>query len=114
MDPLLAGKEPDIADATYYGEDDTVVERITTGRRFLFTLLFWIIARLVVVVIGFVVLFELCYTLITKRPPSPRVVRFGHRLVRYEYDLGQFVTYNQEELPFPFDDFPHETEPLNA
>lgn len=98
-----------MTEAADYGENASVVERPATGRRVLYTLFFWIVARLVAVVLWFVVLFELCYALITKRPPSSRVVRFGHRLVRYEFDIGQFVTYNQEELPFPFNDFADET-----
>ena len=92
----------------------TVISRGATGKRILFTILFIIIARLVTAVLGFVVLFELVFAFITKQPPSERVTRFAHRMVRYGYEIGQFVTYNEEQMPFPFDDFPSGTEPVDV
>ena len=84
----------------------TVITRGATGKRILFTILFLVIVRLVTAVLVFVILFELLFALITKQPPSERVTRFAHRMVRYGYEIGQYVTYNKEQTPFPFDDFP--------
>jgi hypothetical protein len=38
------------------------------------------------------------------------VTRFAHRIVLYAYEIGQYVTYNKEQQPFPFDDFPVDSE----
>ncbi|MDA2934448.1 DUF4389 domain-containing protein [Acidobacteria bacterium AH-259-D05] len=95
-------------------DEATVISRGTTGKRILFTILFMIIFRLVGVVLAFVILFELLFSLITKEPPSKRVTRFAHRMVRYGYEIGQYVTYNQERQPFPFDDFPNDPESVDV
>ncbi len=92
----------------------TVISRGTSGKRVLFTILFIVIARLVTAVLLFVILFELLFAFITKQPPSERVTRFAHRMVRYGYEIGQYITYNEEQMPFPFDDFPNGPEPVDG
>ncbi len=91
-------------------DEATIINRGTTGKRILFTILFMIIFRLVGVVLSLVILFELLFSLITKRPPSERVTHFAHRIVLYGYEIGQYVTYNKDEQPFPFDEFPIDPE----
>ena len=88
------------------GDEATAIGRSATGKRFLFTVLFVVVVRLIEAVLALVVLYELGYTLITKRPPRTRVTRFAHRIVRYVYDIGQYITYNKSQRPFPFDNFP--------
>jgi predicted membrane protein len=95
-------------------DEATMISRGTTGKRILFTILFMIIFRLVGVVLVLVILFELLFSLITKEPPSERVTRFAHRMVRYGYEIGQYVTYNKEQQPFPFDDFPNDPERVDV
>ena len=68
---------------------------------------------LIEAVLAFVVLFELVYTLITKRSPNSRVARFAHRILRYGFDIGEYMTCNKDQLPFPFDDLPNGTEPID-
>ena len=92
----------------------TLIDRGTTGKRVLLTLFFFFVIALLEAVLAFVVLFELAYSLITQRPPTARVTRFAHRILRYGFDVGQYVTYNKNELPFPFDDLPNGVEPSNA
>ncbi len=91
-------------------DETALIGRGTTGKRVLFTILFMIIFRLVEVVLSLVILFELLFALITQKPPSERVARFAHRIVLYGYEIGQYVTYNKEQEPFPFDEFPIESE----
>ena len=86
--------------------DETVISRGDTGIRLLYTILFLIIRELLKTLTGLVVLFELLFTLITKQAPSERVTRFAHQVVWYSYVIGRYITYNQEEPPFPFADFP--------
>jgi predicted membrane protein len=98
-----------------YNDDDAIdIERTTTGKRILFTILFAIIFELLKAVLACVVLFELVYSLITTRPPNARVSRLAHRMLRYGFEIGQYVNYNRDQLPFPFEDFPNGTEPLGV
>ena len=102
-----------MAGDTHNGDDATVIDRSATGKRILFTILFVIVVRLIEAVLALVVFFELVYSLITKRPPNPRVTRFAHRILRYGFTIGQYITYNTDQLPFPFDDLPNGTEPID-
>lgn len=95
-----------------HGDDATVIDRSTTGKRILFTILFAIVVRLLEVVLAFVVLFELVYSLITKRSPHARVIRFANSLLCYAYDVGEYVTCNKDQPPFPFDELPDELESM--
>jgi hypothetical protein len=88
------------------GDDATAVDRSTTGKRILFSLFFAIVVRLLEVMLAIVVLFELAYSLITKRVPHTRVTRFANRVLGYAYDVGEYVTCNKNQPPFPFDDLP--------
>ena len=97
-----------MAQDTLAGDDATVVPRNLTGERILLTILFGLILYLIAAVLAFVVLFELAYSLITKNPPSDRVKRFANRLVRYGFEICQYLTYNTSRAPFPFEDLPGE------
>jgi hypothetical protein len=92
--------------------DNTPIERKETAIRILLTLLFVVIVeRVIDAVLAVVILFELVYALITRRPPGERVRRFANRTLSYRYRITRFLTYNEPEPPFPFADFPSEVEP---
>lgn len=91
--------------------DEPEIERGETGIRILFTLLFWLIARVVGSVLALLVFFELIYTLVTCRLPGPRVRSFANRTVAYLYRITRYVTYTDAHAPFPFRDFPPAVEP---
>jgi hypothetical protein len=91
-------------------EGDTI-ERKATGIRFLFTLLFFLIAEVLEAVLVLVILFELLYALVTQAQPPDRVRQFANRAVAYFYRIGRYLTYNEAERPFPFAEFPPELEP---
>jgi hypothetical protein len=91
--------------------ESALIGRKATGIRFLFTLLFYLIAQVVEAVLLAVILFELLYTLVTESPPPDRVREFANRAVAYFYRIGRYLTYNDAEPPFPFDEFPPELEP---
>ena len=86
--------------------DNMEISRSKTGVRILYTILFLIILGLLRALTALVVLFEVLFALVTKQAPSERVTRFAHQVVWYSYVIGRYITYNQEELPFPFADFP--------
>ena len=95
-------------------DDSAVISRGATGKRILLTILFILVVRVVETVLGIIILFELAFSLITRRTPSDRVLRFANRVVRYTFQIGQYLTYNRTDPPFPFDDFPDADEPEQA
>ncbi len=92
-------------------EHEQLIERKETGIRILLTILFVVIMRAVEVVLGVIVLFQLVYTLITKRRPGDQVARFANRIITYVLQLLRYVTYQEDQRPFPFSDFPAESSP---
>jgi hypothetical protein len=91
--------------------EELEIERGETGVRALLTLLFFIVARLVGYVLFIIILFELLYVAVTKNPPPERVRGFANRAVSYAYRIGRYLTYNEPDRPFPFNEFPPELEP---
>ena len=62
------------------------------------------------------ILFELFFTLITQRQPSDQVKRFANRALSYVVVIVRYMTYHDDEKPFPFCNFPPElnlTRPAN-
>ena len=62
-------------------------------------------------IVTLLVAFGLLWTLVTKRPPSPRLRELANRIVAFEYRIGRYLTYNEGSVPFPFDEFPEPVEP---
>ena len=85
-----------------------LIDRVETGIRALFALLFFLIARVTEMVLGVVVIFGLLYTLTTQHEPSPAVRRFSQRVLAYLVEIVRYLTYNDDDPPFPFREFPPE------
>jgi len=83
-----------------------VVERGETGIRILYTLVLYIGFRVAAAVLGVVVLFELLYTLVTRRVAPSEVRAFANRTLTYLYEVTRFASYNHVDAPFPFNGFP--------
>ena len=96
-----------MSESTFQPNEADFISRGTTGKRILFTILFIFVVRVVEAVLAIIILFELAFSLITRRSPSDRVVRFADRIVRYTFQIGRYLTYNRTDPPFPFDDFPN-------
>lgn len=103
-----------MADNIPNGEHTVTVTHSTTGKRVLCTLLFVIVLHLVAAVLAFLILFELGYAAVTQRLPHGRVTRFARRVVRYGFDICQYITWNSENLPFPFEELPNGAESADA
>jgi hypothetical protein len=86
------------------------VDRATTGIRILLSLLFMVAVRVVGMVLFVVIVFELLYTLITQRRPGGEVRRFARRAINYSVASLRYLTYNDDEPPFPFAEFPRDSE----
>ncbi len=87
------------------------IERKDTGVRVVLSLLYWIILEVVKMVVAVLVIFELLYTLITKKPPSEGVRTFANRALSYQYRMLRYLTFNEPHRPFPLSEFPPEVEP---
>lgn len=73
--------------------------------RVLFVALFWFIFYLTQLVVAAVVIAQCLFTLLTGAP-NEQLLKFGDSLSRYVQELLRYVTFNSDERPFPFSDFP--------
>lgn len=73
--------------------------------RLFFMLIFAAILQLASMVMGVLVIAQFLFSLLTGNDNLP-LRRFGHSLSTYIYDTLRFLTYNDEEKPFPFSDWP--------
>jgi hypothetical protein len=88
--------------------DEDEISRSETGVRLLLTLLFFIIGRLAETVLVLIALFGIFYTLVTQRPPGDELRRFARRTISFLVEIARYITYDDEEAPFPFREFPAE------
>jgi hypothetical protein len=79
--------------------------------RALYALFFTLAYTVSETVLTLVVIFQFLAALITGRV-NDALLRFGANLSQYVYQILQFVTFNNETLPFPFSDWP-DVEPGN-
>jgi hypothetical protein len=91
-------------------ETEREIDRKETGIRIVLSVLFMLILRLVEFVLGAIVIFQLIFALITKRPPGERVTRFANRIIAYFMQLLRYLTYQDDQRPFPFTDFPEDSD----
>jgi len=76
-----------------------------TWQRILYTLLFSIAFSLAKTVLSFAVVIQIMIVLFTGTPHES-IKSFSQQLSRYLYQISQYVSFNREEQPFPFDDWP--------
>ncbi len=67
----------------------------------LFAALFWV-AEMVLLIVA---LLQFLWKLFSAAT-NARLTDFGENLGRYLYQIVRFLTFNSEEMPFPFDDWP--------
>ena len=88
----------------------STISRNDTAERFLNSFLYLFILHLAGAILGFVILFQLLYCFVTMSPPIARVTRFADRITRYCFEIFQYMTYNSDQSPFPFQDLPNGNE----
>lgn len=81
-----------------------------TWFRLLFIVLFWFLLTLIGWVLGSVVLVQFLIVLFTGEK-NAQLSSFGSRLGEYLRDIISFMCFNSEEKPFPFSDFPEDSNP---
>ena len=95
------------------GDDETAPEASlednlrapSTWLRLLFMILFlalWAISRVVVIAVVALQFFWVLF----KGETNPRLGAFGQSLATYSYQIVMYLTFNSEEQPFPFSDWP--------
>ena len=92
----------------------TILSRKKIGIRFLYTVFFLIVFEILKIIVQVTVLFQYVYLFITKTYSKP-VRKFSNKVSFYAYRVMRYVTLNENTLPFPFTDFPEETDaPVSA
>ena len=88
------------------GQDlKTNVTRGATWLRGLFMLLFAVIIFITRFLLAAIVVFQFLHVLVTAKP-MPRLVGFGESLGRFIYQIVRYLTFDTEDRPFPFADWP--------
>lgn len=83
-----------------------------TWMRGLYILMYAIIYSVTEIVIALVVIIQFLFVLIT-RQANEKLLTLGANLSTFIYQILSYVTFNSDERPFPFSDFPENT-PANA
>jgi hypothetical protein len=88
--------------------DNKLKSNITSGRhwlRLVFMLLFAIILYVAMLLMWVLVALQFLFSLVTGRD-NIQLRGFGEALSIFIYQMLRFLTYNSEEKPFPFADWP--------
>jgi hypothetical protein len=73
--------------------------------RLLYMILFAVLYKVAEFVMWVAVVFQVVVTVLTGTP-NARVQRFGRQLSAYVYSLWLYLTWNTEQQPFPFSEWP--------
>lgn len=79
--------------------------RRDTWFRLLFVLLFAVIYSIAEIVLFFTVIVQFGFVLITGQR-NDKLLEFGAALSEFIYQILRYVTFNSEDRPFPFSDWP--------
>ena len=80
-------------------------ERESIGLRIVWMLVFTLCWQVAATILGFVVLLQLGYRLFYTAP-NASLLSFGDSLSQYLAQIGRFGTFNTDEKPWPFADWP--------
>lgn len=91
-------------------EATTVLSRKKIATRLLYTIFFVIVLEILKTIIQVAVLFQYVYLFITQTYSNP-VIAFSNKVSVHAYRVMRYITLNENMRPFPFSDFPKETDP---
>ena len=89
-------------------DTEELKSNITSGEhwlRLVYMLLFAVLLYVAGMVMGVVIILQFLFALLTGGN-NGNLRHFGQVLSLYIYDCLSFLTYNTEQKPFPFDDWP--------
>jgi len=81
--------------------------------RGLYMLLFGVVAHITELVIGLVMLVQFILKAATDKT-NINLLSFGDQLSKYLFEIVQFLTFNSEDKPFPFNSWPKAAEQLET
>ncbi len=87
------------------------LKRISTWKRIFFIIVFGAIMGVVRIILWLIVLLQVVYSLLTGNI-NQNVLDLSKKLSAYVYHIWLFLTFNTEELPFPFSTW-NETESMD-
>ena len=93
------------------GEAENKPSAKETGIRLLFVILFAAIYSVAELVIVAVVIIQFGFSFISGGTNS-KLLSFSGNLNRYVYAILQFVSFRDDDKPFPFSDWPSEQDPV--
>jgi len=88
--------------------DEQLKSNLTSSKhwlRLVYMLLFAVFLQVALAVMWVLVVIQFLFALITGND-NGNLRNFGHSLSRFIFQAIQFLTYNSEEKPFPFADWP--------
>ncbi len=91
---------------------EAVAERKNIIIRLIFTVLFLIVFEIIKLILHLTVFCQFVYSLVTQSH-NKVLMKFSNKLSTYAYRILRYVTLNENEMPFPFNEFPHDVEPDN-
>ena len=80
------------------------LKKLGTWQRILFMLIFAIIVGLVRMLLWAVIILQVVSALLTGKPNS-NILKFGQSLSAYVYHILVFMTFNSDQIPYPFSDW---------
>ena len=86
-------------------ETKTNLQSKSTWVRVLYMLLFVLAYSVAEFVLGITVVIQVIIKLVTGEL-NERLKTFGNQISLYIFDVLKFLTFNSEEKPFPFDEWP--------
>ena len=100
MDHVAPEPAPD--DSADRSDMEKNVRSGSTWLRLIFMIVFGFLYGLSRIVIAAVVVIQFFYVLLTGES-NDQLKKFGHSLAIYSYQVINFLTFNTEKKPFPFD-----------
>lgn len=80
--------------------------------RILYMILFWLLSRLAWVFVGIFTVVQLLFVMI-RDEKQPDLLKLSDSVVKFARQSGEFLTFQSEYKPFPFNDWP-EPDEVNA
>jgi len=80
------------------------LKKISTWKRILFILVFSVIVGFIRILLWTVILLQVASTLFTGSS-NQHILDFSRKLSAYLYHILLFLTFNSDDLPFPFSDW---------
>ncbi len=80
------------------------LKKLSTWKRIFFMLIYSVIVGLVRILLWAVILLQVASTLLTGLCNN-NILTFGRSLSAYLYHILLFLTFNTDQLPFPFSDW---------